>query len=277
MAEEKTNRLARDFTFFALFMFGVPSILLQLWTGIYQIFDTAIATNFNSTATLSAINIIYPVQAVIEAISFLISGGSTAVLGKMMGEKRDKEANQLFTFMLISSVLITLVWVIIVTLMGNNVWLMLGADAKLAPVCATYWSVHKYFMIVYCIQLDFQMWLLVAGKPTYCMVITIAGGLVTLAADFLYQAVWHMGTAGAALGFNTGVAFSAILSLVAVISHKNSLHYAAPKATPGEIWECFKLGLADFVYSAATAVMTAVYNIQAMKFYGEKGVAVAAI
>lgn len=277
MAEEKTNRLARDFTFFALFMFGVPSILLQLWTGIYQIFDTAIATNFNSTATLSAINIIYPVQAVIEAISFLISGGSTAVLGKMMGEKRDKEANQLFTFMLISSVLITLVWVIIVTLMGNNVWLMLGADAKLAPVCATYWSVHKYFMIVYCIQLDFQMWLLVAGKPTYCMVITIAGGLVTLAADFLYQAVWHMGTAGAALGFNTGVAFSAILSLVAVISHKNSLHYAAPKATPDEIWECFKLGLADFVYSAATAVMTAVYNIQAMKFYGEKGVAVAAI
>ena len=115
MAEEKTNRLARDFTFFALFMFGVPSILLQLWTGIYQIFDTAIATNFNSTATLSAINIIYPVQAVIEAISFLISGGSTAVLGKMMGEKRDKEANQLFTFMIISSVLITLVWVIIVT------------------------------------------------------------------------------------------------------------------------------------------------------------------
>ena len=78
MAETSPNKLARNYTLIGLFLFAAPSILLQLWTGIYQIFDTAIATNFNSTATLSAINIVYPAQAVVEAIAFLFSGGSAA-------------------------------------------------------------------------------------------------------------------------------------------------------------------------------------------------------
>lgn len=88
MAETSPNKLARNYTLIGLFLFAAPSILLQLWTGIYQIFDTAIATNFNSTATLSAINIVYPAQAVVEAIAFLFSGGSAALLGKLLGEKK---------------------------------------------------------------------------------------------------------------------------------------------------------------------------------------------
>lgn len=276
-ASEKDNKLKRNFTILALFLFALPSMLLQLWTGIYQIFDTSIATQFNSTATLSAINIIYPAQAVVEAIAFLVSGGSTALIGKMMGEHREREANQMFSFMLVFSVIVTVVWAFGVSALGDQVWLLLGADKRLAPVCAQYWNVHRFFMPLYCTQLGFQMWLLVAGKPTYCMVVTIAGGLVTLAADVLFQGVFHLGTAGAALGFGTGTTFGAILSIVAVISKKNSLHYDIPRTSGSDFGECIKLGLADFIFSFAAGIMTAVYNIQAMKYYGETGVAVAAI
>ena len=52
MEETNPNKLARNYTLIGLFLFAAPSILLQLWTGIYQIFDTAIATNFNSTCLL---------------------------------------------------------------------------------------------------------------------------------------------------------------------------------------------------------------------------------
>lgn len=94
MAETNGNKLAGNYTLIGLFLFALPSVLLQLWTGVYQIFDTAIATSFNSTATLSAINIVYPAQAVVEAVAFLFSGGSAALLGKLLGEKKGMEANK---------------------------------------------------------------------------------------------------------------------------------------------------------------------------------------
>ena len=110
MAETSPNKLARNYTLIGLFLFAAPSILLQLWTGIYQIFDTAIATNFNSTATLSAINIVYPAQAVVEALAFLFSGGSADLLGKLLGEMKTTEANKTVTCVLLISTIIATVW-----------------------------------------------------------------------------------------------------------------------------------------------------------------------
>lgn len=155
MAETSPNKLARNYTLIGLFLFAAPSILLQLWTGIYQIFDTAIATNFNSTATLSAINIVYPAQAVVEAIAFLFSGGSAALLGKLLGEKKTTEANKTFTCVLLISTIIATVWGFAISFAGDQVWYFMGADAGLAPVCTTYWNVHRFFMPLYTIQLGF--------------------------------------------------------------------------------------------------------------------------
>lgn len=277
MSETSTNKLSRNYTLIGLFLFAVPSIALQLWTGIYQIFDTAIATNYNSTATLSAINIIYPAQAVVEAVAFLFSGGSAALLGKLLGEKKQREANQTFTAVLVISTVIATVWAFAISFAGDSIWLMLGADNEIAPYCAQYWNIHRFFMPFYTIQLGFQMWLLTAGKPTHCMVITILGGLVTLGTDVLYQGTLQLGTAGAALGFGTGAAFGAIASAVVIFSKTSTLHYDSPKCPAKNIAESCKIGLADFIYSAATGFMTAIYNIQAMKYYGADGVAVAAI
>ena len=277
MAETNGNKLARNYTLIGLFLFALPSVLLQLGTGIYQIFDTAIATNFNSTATLSAINIVYPAQAVVEAVAFLFSGGSAALLGKLLGEKKGLEANKTFTAVLVISTVISTIWGFAISFMGDQVWYMLGADAELAPYCTQYWDIHRFFMPFYSIQLGFQMWLLTAGKPTQCMVITILGGLVTLGTDVIYQGTLHLGTAGAALGFGTGAAFGAIASALVIFSKTSTLHYASPKCPGKNIAESCKIGLADFIYSAATGFMTAIYNIQAMKFFGADGVAVAAI
>lgn len=277
MAETSPNKLARNYTLIGLFLFAAPSILLQLWTGIYQTFDTAIATNFNSTATLSAINIVYPAQAVVEAIAFLFSGGSAALLGKLLGEKKTTEANKTFTCVLLISTIIATVWGFAISFAGDQVWYFMGADAGLAPVCTTYWNVHRFFMPLYTIQLGFQMWLLTAGKPTHCMVITILGGLVTLGMDVVYQGTLGLGTTGAALGFGTGSAFAAIASAVVIFSKSSALHYDSPACPAKNVAESCKIGLADFIYSAATGFMTAIYNIQAMKYFGADGVAVAAI
>ena len=272
--QQSNNNLNKNFTFWALFAFGIPSILLQLWTGVYQIFDSAIATQFNSANALATINILYPCQGIIEALAAMISTGGTAIIAKKFGEGKLKEANRNCTTLVIFNVILTFVLAIVIRLLGDNVWYFLGANDELVPLCRRYWNIHMFFMPLYCIQLGFQNYLIAAGKPKYCMGVTIAGGVFTLGMDYLLQGILGFGIEGCALGFGAGVALSAVLSLIPMFSKKEEMHFVTPAFEVNVIGEACKIGIAEFLFSTGCSIYTAIFNIQAMKYYGATGVAV---
>lgn len=79
----------------------------------------------------------------------------------------------------------------------------LGADAEMLDYCVTYGRTILIFLIPFVLQNCFQSFLIVAEKPTFGLIISIASGVTNMILDFLFVYVFKMGLVGAAIA--TGV------------------------------------------------------------------------
>lgn len=275
--EVDSNKLGKDFGLCGLFKFGFAIILLNIWTAIYQIIDGAISSRLISTDALSAINIIYPIISIEEALACMLCGGGAAIIAKKMGEGKQEEANQNLSFITLVGFVVGIIWMVAVTVMGNPFMRLLGADNTLMPLCKSYFDIHRFFGPIYIVSLLYQVFLVVKGKPQLATIFNVAQGAVTIAADFLFVGALHMGISGSALGSGCGMLVSGVLSILSVTSKKQPLHLTKPVFDIRMLGNSCWIGMGDLILSVAMAVLTALYNIQAMKYYGPDGVAVITI
>ena len=85
--------------------FAVPTIAMSVFMSFYTMVDGLFVSNLIGTNALSAINLVYPVIALVTAISTMLATGGSAVIMKKMGEGKPDEAKQDFTFLILVNVL----------------------------------------------------------------------------------------------------------------------------------------------------------------------------
>ena len=93
------NQLARDFRLKSLLRFALPTVLMNLFVGLYYIVDGVCVAQFVGTDALAAMNITYPTFFAAMAISIMMATGGSAVVAKKMGEGKEQEARADFTFL----------------------------------------------------------------------------------------------------------------------------------------------------------------------------------
>lgn len=69
-----------------MLVFTVPTMIRMIFVSMYTIVDGIVVSNFVGSLGLSAINIVYPVLNVCMAIAFMLAAGSSAIMGKKLGE-----------------------------------------------------------------------------------------------------------------------------------------------------------------------------------------------
>ena len=89
--------------------FAVPTIAMSVFMSFYTMVDGLFVSNLIGTSALSAINLVYPVIALVTAISTMLATGGSATIMKKMGEGKQDEAKQDFTFLILVNVLVGLV------------------------------------------------------------------------------------------------------------------------------------------------------------------------
>ena len=72
------NALAREFHTASLLRFALPTVLMNLFVGLYYIVDGVCVARFASTDALSAMNITYPTFFTALAISIMLATGGSA-------------------------------------------------------------------------------------------------------------------------------------------------------------------------------------------------------
>lgn len=271
MTEE--NKLSRNFNWRTLLLFAAPSMLLNLWLGVYQLVNSAISSSLINTDALASIDICYPILSVEEGLAAMLGAGICAVTGKKLGEGKKEEACSDLSTVLITGILITAVFLCLVAIFKVPVLKTLGATDRLMPYCEKYVDVHVFFGIFYMIQLVFQLVLVVAGRPGLGCVLTIVAGVVEIATVYLFVGVFHLGIVGSALGAGCGMLVSAIGSLAVMFNKNQELHFGKPNLHFAMIGKTCWLGVADLVQGAALGLITALYNIVSIRYFGEDGCA----
>lgn len=268
-----SNSIAKDFKFFSLLRFALPTMVMMIFMSLYSIVDGIFISRLLGTNALSAANIVYPVISIVFAVGIMLSTGGSALIAKKLGEGKDREAREDFSFLTLVSFLFGIAILLIGNIFIEPIVRALGSTDALLPYCVDYLSVFLLLAPAAMLQMMFQTFFVTAGKPLIGLMLTISGGVANMILDYLFMGPFNMGISGAALATGIGELIPAVIGLFYFLFTRHSLYLTKPVVRFQVLKEsCFN-GSSEMVTNLSTAVVTYLFNITMLKFLGEPGVA----
>ena len=268
-----SNSIAKNFKFFSLLRFALPTMVMMIFMSLYSIVDGIFISRLLGTNALSAANIVYPVISIVFAVGIMLSTGGSALIAKKLGEGKDREAQEDFSFLTLISFLFGIAILLVGNIFIEPIVRALGSTDALLPYCVDYLSVSLLLAPAAMLQMMFQTFFVTAGKPLIGLMLTISGGVANMILDYLFMGPFNMGISGAALATGIGELIPAVIGLFYFLFTRHSLYLTKPVVRFQVLKEsCFN-GSSEMVTNLSTAVVTYLFNITMLKFLGEPGVA----
>ncbi len=101
-------------TYLQFLNYLVPSILTMIFLSFYTTIDGFFVSKYAGSLALAGINIVIPVTCVIFGVSVMLATGAGAIIGERLGQKKEQEANEIFSFI----TLVLLIFSIVFTIAG---------------------------------------------------------------------------------------------------------------------------------------------------------------
>lgn len=266
------NELARDFDVKALLRFALPTVLMNLFVGLYYIVDGICVARFASTDALAAMNITYPTFFTAMAISIMLATGGSAVVAKKMGEGREQEARADFTFLTIVTLAIGVLFSTLCLLNLKPLVYTLGADDYLFPMSRAYVGIQLCFTPAIFMQMFFQTFFVTAGKPKVGLILTLIAGCTNIVLDLLLVGYFGMGVVGASYATCIGYSIPAAAGIVFFFRRNKVLYFTKPRASAAVLGRSCANGSSEMVANLSASITTAVFNIIMMRLIGADGV-----
>lgn len=268
-----SNSIAKDFKLFSLLRFAFPTMVMMVFMSLYTIVDGIFVSRLVGAEALSSVNIVYPVINLLIAAGVMLASGGSAVIAKKLGERKEKEANEDFSFLVLFGFVLGVIMMVIGNIFIEPVVTALGATPVLFDYCVDYLAICLFLAPACMLQLLFQTFFVTAGKPIAGLILTISGGIANMILDYLFMGPMNMGIKGAALATGIGQLIPAVAGLVYFSCFHGSLHFIRPKFRLKVLMESCTNGSSEMVTNFSTAVVTYLFNMTMLKFLGETGVA----
>ena len=268
-------KLSEHFNYGKLFRFVIPSIIMMVFTSIYSVVDGFFVSNFVGKTSFAAVNLVMPVFSILSAFGMMIGAGGTAIVGKTLGEKENELANKYFSMF----VFITAVLGIIVAFFGflfiRPLAGFLRAEGQLLEDSVYYGRIVLIAMPFQFLQMMFQSFFITAEKPHIGLAVTVTAGVTNIILDALFIAVFKWGLFGAAFATSLSETLGALISII-YFARKNTrlLRLTAKTKLYGKIiLKAAVNGSSEMINSAASSIVSMLFNYQLMRIEGENGVA----
>ena len=248
---------SRPVTLTNILRFAVPTIAMSVFMSFYTMVDGLFVSNLIGTSALSALNLVYPVIALVTAISTMLATGGSAAIMRKMGEGKPDEAKQDFTFLILVNVLTGLVMCGLGYLFMGKIFGSMSLSPEVSAYCWEYLSRYLLFTVPILLMNNFTLYMIAAGKASLSLLCSVAGGVTNIVLDYLFIAVFRWGIGGAA-----------------VASNRNSLlHFVRPVCRPQTLGRAVTNGCSEMATALVNGIITLMFNWTMLKYVGEDGVA----
>ncbi|MBR6529538.1 MAG: polysaccharide biosynthesis C-terminal domain-containing protein, partial [Firmicutes bacterium] len=147
------------------------------------------------------------------------------------------------------------------------------SDEALLPYCVEYGTIIVLGGPVWVMQVLFQSYLVTTDRPKMGMSLSIASGVLNIVLDIVLVGFLDMGLTGAAIASVAGMMIGGLVPLTVFVKKDSLLHFMKPVWKGKEFLKAMGNGSSEMVSNLASAITTALFNIQMMAIVGEKGVA----
>lgn len=177
---------------------GIPTTISMLVTNIYNMVDTYFVGTLGESQQ-AATGILFTLQAIIQAIAFMLGQGSGSMVSKALADKDTEEASEyvstgFFTGAALGSIL----------LVGGLIFLtpfmrLLGSTETILPYAKQYGFCVLIMCPVVICSFVLNNNLRYEGKAFYAMIGLVSGGIINILGDYLLIKVIPLGVFGAGL------------------------------------------------------------------------------
>lgn len=257
-----------------LVRFALPTILSTVFMSIYSSVDGMFVARLVNTDALSAVNIVMPMIFISSGIGMMFGSGGNALVAKKLGERKEQEAREDFSLLLLVAFISSLVIVGLCALFLRPLLYLLGADDGLMAYCIPYMIPVLISMPFTIFGTIFSMSYITVGKANLGLAMSVLGGVLNIVLDWLFIAVFHMGITGAAVATSIGYASTSVIGLIYfIVCRKHDLYVVRPKWRSKTIIQSCVNGSSEMIGVFAGSIVAILFNNILMRLAGADGVA----
>lgn len=212
----------------AIMRVGLPAMLGQLTTLIYNIADTFFVSLTKEPATIAAVTLCAPILLIIMSIACVFGMGGSSVIARLLGEEKKEESGTTMNFCVYAMAISGIATLILGLVFLQSLAQISGADAdNIAYTC------------------DYLQWIFI-GAPFIMLangfvhlfrsvglikegtIGLILGNVINMVLDYIFIAVFEWGTAGAALATSLGFVCATIYYIICMIREERSGNQLVP-------------------------------------------------
>lgn len=193
---------------------GIPTTISMLVTSLYNMADTYFVGTLGESQQ-AATGILFTLQAIIQAVSFMLGQGSGTLVSKALADKNTKEASEYVSTAFFTGAAAGAVLMIVGLLLLDPMLYMLGSTDTILPYARDYgmWVLIASPFMVCSFVLNNN--LRYEGKAFYAMIGLVTGGILNIFGDWLLISRFGMGVYGAGLSTAVSQIISFFILLIA--------------------------------------------------------------
>lgn len=258
----------------------VPSMFTMLLTGFYTIVDGFFIGRAIGDVGLAAINIAWPITALLFAMGTGIGTGGSVLMSMHRGEDNYsaacKSKGNSIVLLLIASAFLTVFFLFL----HEPILQVLGAEGQVHTAASEYVMIIIAGCTLQVFGTGLTPLLRNSRKTIAAMVIMVTGLITNIFLDWYFIMSLQMGMAGAALATITAQGIVAVLSLITLLREKDPRLHFKPSHFKLEKKLCGKIirtGISPFGLSLSPSIILIFNNWQCLAYGGEAAVAAYAV
>ena len=181
------------------FKFVIPSIIAFALSGIYAIVDGYFVGNTIGDAGLSAINIAYPIVALIQSVGTGIVYLLYVYYSINMAEGNHQKAKQFIAASWWLLIAASIIFTLLTFFSAHTVLTLLGADGLILDYATSYIKIIALGTILQIGGTGLIPFIRNFGNSSFAMIAMLGGFATNIILDFLFVWVYSLGITGAAL------------------------------------------------------------------------------
>lgn len=271
--EKQPIQLSDHFTYGRLLRFTSASIIMMIITSIYSVIDGFFVSNFAGKSAFAAVNFVMPILMILGCMGSMFGTGGSALIAKTIGEGKKKKANEIFSLIVYTTLICSVILGILGILFLRPLVTMIGAKGLLLEDSVLYGTIILAALPFYMIQFEFQSLFVTAEKPKLGLYITILSGVMNIILDALFVAVFKWGLVGAAAATALSQTIGGVVALIYFVRPNSSLLRLVKCPFDGKalVRTCTN-GSSELMNNISISLVSMLYNLQLMKYAGEDGI-----
>lgn len=253
----------------------LPTVFSLMLSGLYSVMDGLFVGRAAGDTGLAAVNLAWPIVAVITATGIGIGSGGSVILSNFAGKKETKESEETYHLTVCLLVSTGVLLSIILFLCYPVLLSLLGATGEVLVQSEAYVQIIIIGCVFQIVGSGMIPLLRNKGMAVSAMVSMVVGMFVNLILNYIFIFQVGLGIRGAAIG-----TISAQLAVILLCVY---LIYIKGKTVIRLVWnvrrslEIFKVGISAFGLSLAPSIVLIFTNLQCLKYGGDAAVACYAV